>query len=422
MAGCRCRICGALPQRVEPFLFTHSASSGGGRNGLSARASQGRTETSSLLRTASASSVRPKVGTGLTSDIVEIACGRFEHPRRWHYLAVACFHGLESPTERYCWARMLNPVDDVKTSELVSNDLELVIEAARLSSAERRKLVAIVSGAVPGNRDRPLFLLARAIEQLLDEDRIPRRPGVLFNLLASNPGKGLASRLDLALLNFLASMDDYRYFEAIASAMDRLAASSLGLEAIKGCTSNLASCLHKYRAQHLSTQRHRQKFADIAQFLASRPSEEPEDADALEFWRREATSTRWTLFETVLQALVSYSLASEVIRATKGSFSLDAEGPFDGVSGSADFALGSLVEMLNIAIDAMDQPHLKIFKNKELSLLRRIATLGRFAATWPRSTFTLCALAPYQASIVQNSATRQRRGTTGRNSKMRRPG
>lgn len=290
-------------------------------------------------------------------------------------------------------------------SQQVANDLEGVIDGSPLRSEDKARLRAIVIGAIPGNRDLPLFLLAKAIAAHLVAHPEQKRKGILFDLLSSAnaPLRERMGRLYLALLNFLASMDGYRYFETTSSALDALASSPHEDSSIKACTSVFAGALYRYRSEHLPADRHRGQFNDIRRFLGDLRPEgaTPTDGDALEFWYAEADRTRWTLYETVLGAMISYSQALELELFARSTVSLDNPNEAQGSMEAQTFSYGSLDEILNEAIDAVETSTLKIFKQKELAELHRFARLGRHAMSWERSSWALFAFGPFQASLVQ---------------------
>jgi hypothetical protein len=290
-------------------------------------------------------------------------------------------------------------------SQQVVNDLEGVVDASTLGPEQRFRLRAIVIGAIPGNRDLPLYLLAKAVAKYLAAGSASRKPSVLFDILSSGHDhrEERIGPLNLALLNFLSSMDGYRYFETISSAVDRLATAPLDPSSLKGFTSTLAGCLYHYRTDHLPTERHRSQFNDIRQFFsAHRPQDgAPRDGDALEFWCQEADRSRWTLYETALRSMTSYSEALEIARLGEPPMSIDD----DGVAAQAEQAdtpfYGSLDDILDEAISALEGSPLKIFKQKELGDLSRFGRLGRHALGWAQSSLTLFAFAPFQGSLVQ---------------------
>ncbi|MEP9390558.1 hypothetical protein [Mesorhizobium sp. KR9-304] len=290
-------------------------------------------------------------------------------------------------------------------SQQVVNDLEGVVDAASLGAIEGGRLRAIVIGATGGNRDLPLFLLAKALAHYLSVTSSMRVSNSLFDLLAlaNRLPRTKIGKLNLALLDFLASMDGYRHFEAISEAYQSLSASPHEASAIKACTSKFAACLYRYRAQYLPAERHRSQFNDIRQYLRLHYPNEPlpRDGSALEFWCREASRSRWTLYETVLYAMISYLDSVELVRATGSVVNLDDPKGLHLADDQAQYHYGSLDDVLDEAIDVIATAKLKIFKRTELSDLQRFAHLGRHALSWARSSLTLFAFGPFQSSLVQ---------------------
>lgn len=294
-------------------------------------------------------------------------------------------------------------------SPQVSNDIDSVAAAHSLTPHERAKLVAIVVGAISGNRDRPLIFLSKAIHKKVGGHS--PADGILFHLLedCQRPGKSQLSRLDGALLDFLASMDDFGHVEAIGAAVSELVGESDAHVASSRCARALARTVYEYRMRHLPFERYRGIFTQIARFL-DRPghaSGQPEDGHALEFWRENASRKRWTLYETVLNAMSAYAEALELrgAAAPPGSWQdINEDGtdtyPWTETEQQA-IASNSLSEILNLAHDTLSETSLNILKDKELKELKKLFRLGTRGGGWARGGLALLALAPHQASLVQ---------------------
>jgi len=72
-------------------------------------------------------------------------------------------------------------------------DAALIGDTHCLSQAERMQLTRVIAGAIPVNRDRPVFLLAMSICAAETDD--------IFDLIV--PGQTVLARLDAALLDFI---------------------------------------------------------------------------------------------------------------------------------------------------------------------------------------------------------------------------
>lgn len=302
----------------------------------------------------------------------------------------------------------------IRPSNKIVDDLSGIASYDELGASEKRQLTSVVVGAVPGNRDRPLFLLVRSIRDCVVNIH-GKKENIIFKLLIKD---GVSSsknlrRGDVALLDFLASMDSYRYFEEISGAIDSLAKLPNDTMATKECTSVFSKCLYRYRVDHLPAERHRMQFNDIRKFYVARGSVDstPVDGDALEFWSQEADRSRWTRYETVLLALVAFAESLELSDAIGAIASLDDEQARLDPSDEHSIDYGSLNEILQNTVAALANSSLKIFKQTEIDDLERFARLGRFAASWPRSSWAWMAFGPFQASLVQIE--RQGSGTNG---------
>ncbi|MBU1175860.1 MAG: hypothetical protein KKH72_10710 [Alphaproteobacteria bacterium] len=287
------------------------------------------------------------------------------------------------------------------SSPQVRNDIETVVETHGLAGAAREKLIRIVTGAMPGNRDLPLYGLARHVQ------RVARTRGgaSLFDLLApvaaGDGGEGLP-RLSLAVLDFLATMADYGYFDAIAGGVALLATGE-GEKSLSEAVSVFAASLHSYRVAHLPFENRRQAFSTIrSHFEAARPgSGLPEDGDAIAFWSMVASPEGWTTYAATLGALVDFVAAAET-RESTATVSLDMlrEKGFDPQSGAFDGDDGEEPDLTE-AIDSLAAADLKLFKGPELDDLRRLAAALPALRRWRRSGSALLSFGPVQNVLVQ---------------------
>lgn len=290
-------------------------------------------------------------------------------------------------------------------NEQVGNDVDAVTEAHGLRSEQRLRLARIVTGAVPGNRDRPLYLLAQAISRLHHAQNLS-----FFDLVAApDTGSGLLLWLgDRALLDFLASMDGYSHFDEVRDAVEKLLAGAGAAEGVRICASRFARALYRYRQQYLPDERHRKVFREIRSFLArAEPARAAlGDGDALVFWAAHGTRSHWTTYEAVLSSMMSFADAFE-LRASRTYASLD-DLDLDRMPAGSGTGLSSgecARSLLSEAVARLEEGSLKLFLAKELVQLEQLARLGRFAASWPRSSLAMLALGPLQASAIQRLRT-----------------
>jgi len=288
-------------------------------------------------------------------------------------------------------------------STQVRNDVETIVETHALSGSERERLTRIVTGAIVGNRDRPLYGLAGLIRDAVAESG--GRIG-LFDLLAPVPRNGSRPRLlrfPLAMLDFLATMDSYRYFGDIEVAVLSLIGSDVQ-EGLSSAAGTFASCLHHYRVDHLPFENRRQAFSSIrTYFTKARPgSGLPEDGDAISFWSEMATPEGWTTYSAALGVLVDFAEAAAVRGAeSEASFEALTEKGYDteiglfSLSSDGDPSLGE-------AVNALSAGSLKIFKGPELEELRRLAAALPALYRWRRAGLARLCFGPVQNVLVEN--------------------
>ncbi len=288
-------------------------------------------------------------------------------------------------------------------SPQVQSDLLAVAETHRLSRIGREKLARIATGAVPGNRDRPLFQLANTIHSGFGTDL--DRPKGLFDLLAlaaKHQPPPSFSRLSLALLDFLATMDDYRFFEDIDRAVTGLLSSG-NEQAVAAATSVFAACIHRYRTDHLPYENRRQAFSAIRGYFAEhRPNTGlPEDGDAIEFWHAIASSDQWTTFAATLAALVDFVDASALrLAGSQESFEALSLLGFE----AAEDLFADVAEAEPGFDDALGQlaaARLKVLKGPEIEELRRFSATWPALRRWRRSGSAALSFVPIQNILVQ---------------------
>ena len=285
-------------------------------------------------------------------------------------------------------------------SSQVRNDIETVAETHGLAGATRERLIRIVTGAVPGNRDLPLYGLARNVQTAV----AGRGGATLFDLIAP-PSDGddgpRLSRLSRAVLDFLATMSDYGHFDEIARGVSLL--SGTGETVLSEAVSIFAASLHNYRVAHLPFENRRQAFSIIRRhFDTARPgSGLPEDGDAITFWSVVASPEGWTTYAATLSALVDFVAAAQT-REAMTSVSLDMlqEKGFDPQTGAFDSDEDEDPDLLQ-AVDTLANADLKLFKGPELEEVRRLAAALPALRRWRRSGSALLSFGPVQNVLVQ---------------------
>ena len=299
---------------------------------------------------------------------------------------------------------MRDPNRDGAVPELpagVANDIAATAEAHALSAAQTTLLARIIAGAVRGNRDRPLFLLARAICALSETGDQPAP----FALIIEGAAGALPGRLDRALLDFLLSMEDHAAFAEIDAALGRARrARAEGAPELARC---LSRCLYRYRRAHLPSPRHQGAFMAIRRHLqASRPEDPtPRDGDALDFWQAHASRRDWTLYRTAYEALAQFDEARALAASWRAPLSLDTQVKAAPCAAEAPDASDADTPPLDAAIEALAEAPLKLFLARELDALRALAANPPHAARWPFSTLALWSLAPCQGAAVQHLRT-----------------
>lgn len=290
----------------------------------------------------------------------------------------------------------------------VVNDLTAICEAHALTTEGTARLARIVAGAVPGNRDRPLFLLARAICE-----RLPAQTSLepVFALILPDDPGALPRRLDRALLDFLLSMDGHAAFAEIRETLSGLHWTSP--EAPGVLARCLSRCLYRYRSTHLPAARHQAAFGALRRHLhGTRPADPvPRDGDALDFWEVNASRSDWTLYRTAFESLAAYDDALALTASWQPAVSLDtpelAALPQEDARLRISQAEAEPGAALTRAADALEAAPVKLFLGRELDDMRALAGIGHHGLRWPRASMALLALGPCQGSAVQHL----RRGT-----------
>lgn len=292
-------------------------------------------------------------------------------------------------------------------SEQVRSDLDTVVSTHDLSGRERERLIRIVTGAVPGNRDKPLHALAVAIHKLAEDQGEAFRACGLFDLLELALKQEAGSRLGRisgALLDFLATMDNAQHFDEIETAVRVLCSDQGAKDGIAPARSAFASALHAYRVKFLPYERRRQAFESLRKFFhAARPGTGlPEDGDAVSFWCSEATSERWTMYSATLRAVLDFTEAAGVSRELAAPKSLDALTDLGFECSPETYGDDSLEELnLSGAVKALKEAQIKVFTGVQIDEIERFDMLGATAGRWCVSGLAHLCYTPVQGSLTQ---------------------
>lgn len=277
-------------------------------------------------------------------------------------------------------------------ADRLSDDLNLIVETHRLSVRERHTLARIVTGAVPGNRDRPLFLLALRICASDQDD--------LLSLIL--PGSQSLRRTDTALLDFLltVALDTTTEVEAFVVAFQ---AARQAPDHIKALTSMLSTALHSYRSRALPEGRHHNVFTAVRRYLThSRPEDpSPRDGDAPRFWEAEGRRDLLTRYVTALQALEDYSEAERLAETWRSPESFEVVAQLVSEVESCDNQVSDFLERLMAGIDTLANAPIKLLLAQERERLAKLAEHADLIMRWPGDVQAALTMGPVQAAISQ---------------------
>lgn len=286
-------------------------------------------------------------------------------------------------------------IDQSFTNEKLPADVTMIADTHRLSQAERMQLTRVIAGAIPGNRDRPVFMLAMNICAAETDD--------FFDLIV--PGQTVISRLDAALLDFIitvAAIDPVE-FNALISEFD---ASRQTENPVRATSAALSRVLHGYRARVLPETRHHNVFTTIRRFYAyHRPQDPtPRDGDALAFWEAEGTRSFLTRFVTALNGLSDFADAIRLAESWRLGIALDDPDAQD-LPHDADNVLAEhdplAPEQLEASIAALEETPLKLLMSSEIEKLRALASISGAARRWPSDTMAALGFGPVQSMITE---------------------
>lgn len=286
-------------------------------------------------------------------------------------------------------------IDRSLTNEKCHADVALISDTHRLSQAERLQLTRVITGAIPGNRDRPLFLLAVKLCQADTHD--------IFDFIM--PEQTVLARLDAALLDFIftiAAIDAVAFNRLIVE----LDTSQQSPNTARAVSAALSRVLHGYRARVLPDARHHNVFTAIRRFYAHhRPQDPtPRDGDALLFWEAEGKCSFLTRFVTALNGISDFADAIRLAESWQFSVALDDRDaqalPDDAGKELAE--IDSLApDQLEASIDALAETPLKLLMVNELETLRALASISGTARRWPCDTMAAIGFGPIQSMITE---------------------
>lgn len=287
--------------------------------------------------------------------------------------------------------------------------IEAVAEAHGLGRRSIQRLVRVVTGRLPGNRDAHLYALAASISEAMPSKSTPFE---LFDLIGPDSPLSAGHR---ALLDFLVTTAAQDKLDALDAAICALVADADG-SSVQSAARVLGTTLHAFRMNALPHERHRQSFNDIASFLseAHGPGAMPADGDAIMFWRSRATRTAWTQYETALRHFSAYAQAGSLTQAEVARDGDDID-PLDVAT--EDIFAGQTDGGLAAPLADLQAVELKILFGAPLAHLLRLAEHETSALRWPGATLAALAFAPVQASLTQlarDRTTAQRLGETAR--------
>jgi hypothetical protein len=279
--------------------------------------------------------------------------------------------------------------------EHASSDLVLIAETHHLSARERIELVRIVTGAILGNRDRPLFLLALKLFSKGDAD--------LLSMLM--PAASGLRRIDTALLDFLITIA-MESAEAVAHIIAAFEAARCTADPARAFTPALSAVLHSYRLRVLSDTRHHNVFTAVRRYLAGcRPEDpRPRDGDAPRFWMAEGRRDFLTRYVTALHALADYAEAARLAASWRESVTLDvAEAiPTSGSEEDIVTAEDSLApERLATSLALLEEAPIKMLLAHEREALAELGEYTALVLRWPGDVQAALTLGPVQAAITQ---------------------
>lgn len=273
--------------------------------------------------------------------------------------------------------------------------LAQISETHGLSRTEAEQLRRIAAGAVPGNRDRPLFLLAGAILSSGCDD-------LLFLVL---PGNAILSRVKTALLDLIvtAALQDAAQAARLIGALARVRSTADPLRAL---TAEFVDILRIWRRRILPEAEHHNVFVAARRFLKRHRPEDPipREGDAPLFWEAEATRDLLTRYTTALRALADYAQAAQLAATWREVRSLEDEAVGDVSNEDAALVVqeGPLDRnRLEGALAGLSGGKVKVLLAHERVSLEILAGYADLVRIWPRDTLAALALGAVQNMVIQ---------------------
>jgi hypothetical protein len=273
--------------------------------------------------------------------------------------------------------------------------LAQISEAHGLSRAEAEGLRRIAAGAVPGNRDRPLFLLAHAV----------LRSGCDDLVVLVLPGNAILSREKTALLDLILTVALENGEQAVGL-IGALAAARQAPDPLRTLTADFVDILRIWRRRILPEAQHHNVFTAARRFLKRHRPEDPipRDGDAPLFWEAEATRDLLTRYNTALRALADYSQAAWLAATWREVRSLEDE-PVSDVSNEDAALVGQEDSLdrnrLERALAFLSESRVKLLLAHERESLENLAGYADIVRIWPCDTFMALALGPVQNMVIQ---------------------
>ena len=278
---------------------------------------------------------------------------------------------------------------------VVISEVAFVAEAHGLSSAQQERLRRIAVGAVPGNRDRPFFMLARDVLQAGHDD--------LLEMML--PQSSHLSQAQAALLDFLfsAALEDQGLTACLIGALPKALNNE---NPIRFLTREFVSVVQDWRRRRLPLTQHQNVFTAVRRFLRQcRPDDPfPRDGDALNFWRVEGTRNLMTRYTTAFRALADYAEAAWLLKTWDEIRPADEEAFERLAAQSTDAGVEEdLMEpgRLGAVLQVLEKQPIKVLLSHELDSFARLATYGDVVRRFPGDTFAALNLGPVQSNVIQ---------------------
>jgi len=273
--------------------------------------------------------------------------------------------------------------------------IEAVAEAHHLTIAETYWLRRVVTGAVTGNRDRPLFLLAASVLGSGEED--------LLALVL--PRNGVLSRDRTALLDVLltAALEDEAQTRRLIGA---LAVARRATDPVRALTADFSAVLNFYRSHALPGARHHNAFTAVRRFLLRHSPQDPmpHDGDGLRFWEAEATRDLLTRYSTALRALSDYAEAARLAETWRDVQSIDDQtvvAVSSDEAGMEGWDDPLAVPKLEDALSDIGKAPVKLLLTHERESLDALAGVADIVRVWPCDVLAALSLGPVQNAVIQ---------------------